>query len=124
MVGILRKGSLIPPSRGISGRWDLLLHPSDFGVKSKTGTQDDALFWDLPELLWRDKLFGEISNGSPDDMLGPFKYGQLARAVGRAAEALGIEFVPYHLRHSGPRNHEARILAELQECSATRSRRR
>eukprot|EP00969_Alexandrium_andersonii_P053148 2335305-Alexandrium_andersonii.AAC.1 len=46
----LRRGGLVPPVPGLTEHWGLLLHQSQHGERSKTGSQDDSLMWDVPEL--------------------------------------------------------------------------
>ena len=114
----LRRGSLIPPRPGVSEFWGLLLHPSDLHLQSKTGGQDDSLIWDVAELLWMSRIFGKLVHGPPAEKIWPFTYPQVAAQVTKAARRIGVEFVPYQLRHSGPswdRLRRRRTLHEIMK---------
>lgn len=111
----LRRGSFVRPTPGISSHWGLILHESDYGDKSKTGTQDDSLMWDVAELSWMTPVFEVLADGPPSERVWKFTYPQVAARVKEAASSLGLSFVPYQLRHSGPSWDRARNLRSLLE---------
>ena len=98
----LRKRCLVPPVRGASNHWCLLLNASEFNLQSKTGTSDDSVVWDVRDLAFMARIFPLLARGNPDDKVWDFTYPELCRMVKLASEAIRIPFVPYQLRHSGP----------------------
>ena len=53
----LRKRCLVPPVRGASNHWCILLNASEFNLQSKTGTSDDSVVWDVRDLAFMDRVF-------------------------------------------------------------------
>lgn len=120
----LRKGCTVPPIRGVCDFWGLLLNPSEFHEFSKTRTSDDSILWDFQELLWMRRVFPRLRAGPPDAHMWDFDYPTVSRQIARSAELLGVSFVPYQLRHSGPSwemLRRRRTLAEIQKRGQWRS---
>ena len=46
----LKHGDFIPPARGICQHWSLFLHRAQHGLTSKTGTVDDSIVLDSPQV--------------------------------------------------------------------------
>lgn len=114
----IRGRDFVPPVSGVSECWGLLLHPSSRGEISKTGSQDDAVLWDVPELKFLEPVFAQLRSRRPDQPIFDFTYAQLAKRVQEAAAVLQVKFVPYQVRHSGPswdRLRQRRSLLEIQK---------
>ena len=114
----LRRGSLIPPVPSLTEYWTVLLNPSEFSERSKMGVVDESVMWDVPELLWMKRAFELMRQGDRTQKVWNFSYPEVAKQIAVAAAQLGLEFVPYQLRHSGPswdRLKERRTLKEIQK---------
>jgi hypothetical protein len=114
----LRKVCLVEPVRGASRHWGLLLHASEFGQRSKTGSTDDAVLLDNEDLKWMDVIYPVLKAGNPRERLWSFTYPQLAMEFKRAVTSLDLDAVPYQLRQSGPswdRLQNRRTLEEIQK---------
>ena len=66
------------------------------------GVSDDSLLWDTPELLWMGVVFAMLHKGDGAERIWTFSYHELCAQVKVAAATLGVQVVPYQLRHSGP----------------------
>jgi hypothetical protein len=115
----LRRACLVPPVDGVSKYWGLLLlHASEFGMRSKTGSQDDAVLLDSPDLLWLGKVLPLLKVGRPEEKIWPFTYHEVVVQFAKVCKELEITAVPYQLRHTGPswdRLQERRSLQEIQK---------
>mmetsp|Transcript_1875 Transcript_1875/g.4097 ORF Transcript_1875/g.4097 Transcript_1875/m.4097 type:complete len:437 (+) Transcript_1875:86-1396(+) len=114
----LRRGSLLPPVAAATSKWGLLLHPSEYNERSKTGTQDDSLLWDNKEYPWLEHFFPQLCAGDQSLPLWDFGYPELTARLREVTETLQVSFVPYQLRHAGPswdRLKNYRSLAEVQK---------
>ncbi len=78
------------------------MNPSSRGEVSKTGSQDDAVLWNVPELRFLEPVFEHMRTSCPNQKVFEFQYNALAAKVRIAADSLGVKFVPYQVRHSGP----------------------
>ena len=120
----LRRCDLIRPSSAISAYWSIIVCPEELRKTTKTGSMDDSVVWDAPDLLWMGQAFDALKKGEATAPLWGFDYGSLTREVRAAAEALKISFVPYHVRHSGPswdRLQQYRTLESIQKRGRWRS---
>eukprot|EP00974_Lingulodinium_polyedra_P036133 3465752-Lingulodinium_polyedra.AAC.1 len=63
----LRKRCLVPPVAGACDHWCLLVNASDFGLRSKTGTSDDSVVWDVRDLAFMKELFPLLKRGHENE---------------------------------------------------------
>ena len=123
----LRRSSFLKPVTGMDQYWKILTHQSELCQRGKTGTTDDTLLWDVQDLLWLAKAFAmlvEPGIGLSDEEVWPFHYADLAKAVAKAGNRLGLKVVPYQFRHSGASWDAAkkyRPLLEIQGRGGWRS---
>ena len=82
-------------------RWSLLIAPRELGITTKVGATDDSVDWDVPELEWVTELFKILRKGPLDEPVWSFTYGSLIAEFRRSCRRLGVNVVPYQLRHSG-----------------------
>ena len=114
----LKHGDFIPPASGISRHWSLLLFRAKHGLTSKTGTTDDSISLDSPQVQpWIATVATVLRQGPECDCVWSFSYPAFVREFGRAVQRLGIEHpvVPYMGRHSGPSIDRALNTRDLQE---------
>ena len=98
----IKREDLVRPEPGMSQYWSMLIYPEERPERSKTGTKDNALLWDVRELEWFSKVFEVLKEGPPGP-IWPFRYDELTREFNAVCKELGLtKVVPYQLRHSGP----------------------
>jgi hypothetical protein len=117
----LRRSSLLRPTAGIDNCWKIPTHQSDLHQIGKTGTTDDTLLWDVPDLLWLPKIFELITEAGSrllDVDVWPFSYYQLSLQVSKARAKIGLKVVPYQIRHSGASWDAAKKFRSLLEIQA------
>ncbi len=85
----LQGDGFIPPVPADCPTLGLLLNPSSWSEGSKTGAEDDALMWDVEELVWLTPVFAWLWAKFKGQVLFQFTYAQLAEQVKRAAARLG-----------------------------------
>jgi len=81
--------------------WRIIAHASEHDDVSKTGTRDDTFLWDAPYLQWMNGVFKVLKDGKQSDFVWSFTYLELWREFSAVVKLLGIDLVPYQLRHSG-----------------------
>ena len=104
----LQVRSLVPPvdpgSRGATGRWSLVVREQG-GPPTKTGTFDDSVILDRPDVLYLDKLWrGLKKNRAPHAQLIPISQLHFASEVKASFEEVGaqkLNIVAYSLHHGG-----------------------
>ena len=114
----LRRRCLVSPIAGATTCWAILLSASQYQLRSKTGTSDDSVFWDVKGLEWYKEILAALAVGDPDEKVWSFDYRELCIEIKKASDLIGVPFVPYMLRHSGPswdRMKNYRTLQEIQK---------
>ncbi|CAK0838276.1 unnamed protein product [Prorocentrum cordatum] len=111
----VRRGHFVPPSNGVSRHWCLLLAPEELGIPTKAGVLDDSPQLDTGSLKWLDVAWKEINSRPAAERAFPSSYQELLADVRAAGATLGLELVPYQLRHSGASHDRLRDLRGLPE---------
>lgn len=117
----LRRRCLVTPKAGACDFWSLLLNSWEYKLVSKPGTTDDAVLLDGTDYAWLAPKYREMIQGDPNEKLWTFTYFGLVKEILAAASAIGINLVPYQLRHSGSSWERLRNERSLQEVQ-TRGR--
>ena len=97
----LRRSCVLEPVPSIGNCWQLLLHPSCWNEKGKTGTQDDHIVLDNSEYKFLSRAMPFLRRGPPDAHVFAFTYPAFVKVVREASAYICVPFVPYQLRHSG-----------------------
>jgi len=116
----LRRCDLIPPCRGVSETWSLLVNPAETGITSKTGTVDDSISLDSEYMTaWCEAIFMALRRDGSTEPLWSFDWPSFLVEFRACRRRFGVpELVPYQLRHSGAsidRSKRWRSLAEVKK---------
>jgi hypothetical protein len=111
----LNRSSLIPPTKGVTKYWSLLLSPEERVERSKTGCADDSILLDSPWLQWLGPALQILKQGPREENLWGFDYPQYVKVFRACCEDLQMHVVPYQARHSGPSIDRARGLRTQEE---------
>ena len=110
----LRRSGLLPPTQQGVPHWVVLLFP-DAGVeRSKVGSSDDTIPLDSRRMPWIGAVCQSLAVGPPEEKVFKQDYPAFARSFKVAARALGIDLVPYQMRHSGASLDRAKGLRTLE----------
>ena len=103
LMGLRRKG-LLPPVRGISKFWGILLYPSYETERTKTGLADVSILLDSVWLRFLDPVYKVLNTGDPEEVIWTFQYPAYLKMFKLCLQDLGVQHVviPYQTRHSGP----------------------
>ena len=97
----MRVGHLMPPTRAVTQHWGVLIAAQELGVPTKTGAMDDSLLLDTPSFKWMDTIWGQLTQAPTEELLFPVTYREWYDNITQSAALLGLQLVPYQLRHSG-----------------------
>ena len=97
----LRVAHLLPPTGSITLDWSVLIAAQELGIPTKTGAMDDSLLFDAPGLKWMDAIWRQLTQAPADELLFPVTYREWYDNITQSAALLGLQLVPYQLRHSG-----------------------
>ena len=118
----LKVEHLVPPCGRRYSQWALVVHPSDMGEKSKTGTQDDSVvLGDLKDRKWMSRVAAHLSSHRRDFLFPGITLAFYERTVTQALDTLrytGHILAPHILRHSGASNdavHQRQTLPSIQK---------
>lgn len=95
----LRRRHLVPPARGITVSWSLLVEDFEANKPTKTGIFDASVILDHPFLQFLGPTFAKLVSGDPDSC--NFTYPEFTLKLKTVACELGVQVVPYQTRHSG-----------------------
>ena len=112
----LRQKDIVPPVRGVSPHWSLVVAPSEAGIRTtKVGEQDDSVVWDSEEMQWFKELLRELRGDGSTAPLWQFSYADLVLVWRNACSVLKLKgYVPYQLRHGGPSHDRAQMTRSLE----------
>eukprot|EP00438_Fugacium_kawagutii_P026513 Skav230495 [mRNA] locus=scaffold2389:150110:150676:- [translate_table: standard] len=118
----LQVDHLVPPVGRRYSRWALIVHPSDLGERSKTGTSDDSVvLGDVSDRSWMNKVASKLSEVQAGHLFAGISLSDYERALDKAMDSLGYTsriLTPHILRHSGASNdavHHRRALPSIQK---------
>ena len=97
----MRVGHLMPPTRAVTQHWSVLIAAQELGVPTKTGAMDDSLLLDTPSFKWMDTIWRQLTQAPTEELLFPVTYREWYDNITQSAALLGLQLVPYQLRHSG-----------------------
>ena len=115
----LRRCDLIPPVKGTTKAWSLLLFPEEELRESKTGQFNDSISLDSVSLSFLTKDYIKMHQPQSVCCAWSFTYPEFLQEWKRCTEELGLQrldLVPYQLRHSGPSIDLARGTRSLGEA--------
>jgi len=111
----LRRKNLVPPHQGVSRAWCILVAASEAQLETKTGDSDVGVIWDAPYLSWFTEAIKFLHQGEKEGKIWDFTYLELTNMVQVVVKSLGVSFVPYQCRHSGPSWDRVKGYRTLQE---------
>eukprot|EP00972_Heterocapsa_arctica_P105751 15579237-Heterocapsa_arctica.AAC.1 len=85
---------------------------------------DDSLLLDAQPLNWMDAIWQQLTQEPAEELLFPVTYRKWYDSITQSAALLGIQLVPYELRHSGAshdRLKDIRYLGEVLKRGRWRS---
>ena len=97
----IRKCDIIPPAGGVTRHWCVRLHPFEEALPSKTDKYNEGCPLDSRYLSKIGPLLEVLANADSREAAWDFDYGEYTMAVKEAATMLGVDLVPYEMRHSG-----------------------
>ena len=107
--------SLLPPAASAVRHWVVLLFPQENRQRSKVGAADDTVAIDSGRTDWMRRVFPVLANQEPRPLLRT-DYHSFLEVCRRAADNIGIEAVPYQMRHSGPSLDLAPGISDITSC--------
>lgn len=118
MMG-MRVEDLVPPVRGVSSYWTVVVCPQERPARTKVGASDDSIRLDSAWCPWMNTVCEALTSGrKKHEKLWPFTYPEFVRAMKESCKRLGIDAVPYQARHSGASIDRAsgeRSLADIKK---------
>ena len=119
----LKADHLVAPVGARYDKWALIVHISELGEKSKSGTSDDSVvLGDHKDHKWMKLVARKLVDQSEDGWLFPgITLASYEAALSRACDELGYSaqiLAPHIVRHSGASNdaaHGRRTLASIQK---------
>ena len=115
----IRHDDLVAPSSAVSTCWTVVVAPSVVGRPTKTGTVDETVRMDMDDMAWLGPVLAKLKeHTAPGQSVWDFTYPMLTAELREISALLGIDIVPYQLRHSGPSwdaTQQRRTLEQIQK---------
>ena len=108
--------SLLPPATSAVPHWVVLLFPQENRQRSKVGAADDTVAIDSGRVNWMQRVFPVLANRQKSQPLFQTDYQSFLEVFRRATNNIGIEAVPYQMRHSGPSLDLAQGIRDITSC--------
>lgn len=111
----LQGEDLVPPMQGMTSFWAVIVCSKDRGLVSKVGVADDSVLLDTPFLQFLNPVWALLHENRRGRPLWDFEYREMLTAFVQSGRRVGVEAVPYQLRHSGPAWDPLRKLRTQEE---------
>ena len=108
--------SLLPPVTSAVPNWVVLSFPQENRQRSKVGAADDTVAIDSRRVNWMQRVFLVLANQPKSQPLFQTEYQSFLEVFRRTTNNIGIEAVPYQMRHSGPSLDHAQGTRDITSC--------